>query len=197
MRSVSFTVTAFLLLALASSAYAAPRMRPYSGIGVVKISAIGLIAPIPYYDEPGMLRNGSISADNIRDLTAWLFDSGDDLLLLVTARKNDWLKIERDDAGREAWILPERRWVFTPWEQFLKGSQIAFLRNSPKKLMQVVAQPGSSSGAPLPVDRSFKVILAQGDWAYVLIDHTSAGWIRWRDADGRLLVGIRSTAAAK
>ncbi|WP_305733418.1 hypothetical protein [Trichlorobacter ammonificans] len=167
-------------------------MRPYSGIGVLSISTVGLTAPIPFYNEPGLVRSGTLAPLAAQRLNDWLFTAVPDrVVLLVKARKGDWLRVERDDAGRESWLLVQRHWRYTPWPQFLKGAQVVFLPNSPKRLMQVVPQPEALQGTPRPATAPpMRVVMVQGDWAYVLLDASSAGWIRWREADGRLLVGF-------
>lgn len=180
------------LLLLAPPARAAQPMRPYSGIGVLSISSVGLTSPIPFYDEPGLVRRGILAPEPLRQLTGWLFDSPDRIVLLVTGRKGNWLRVERDEAGRESWLLLQRHWQYTSWPQFLKGRHVVFLPNSPKRLMQVVSQPDSSQGTPRSAAAPpMRVVMVQEDWAYVLLDASSAGWVRWRDADGRLLIGFR------
>lgn len=187
MRSFLYLTALFLLLAV--TAEAAPKMRPYSGIGVLKLSTVGLTDPIPYYDEPGLVRQGNLHIDTARQLNEGIFGSSAAIFLIVKARKGQWLRVERDDAGRESWLLQQRHWHYAPWQQFLKTRYVTFLPNSPKKLMQVVAQPEAVQGSPRTAQSPpMRIIMAQGDWAYVLIDQNSAGWIRWREADGRLLV---------
>jgi len=194
MRPVSLLLSLLLLAAVVSNATAALPMRPYSGIGVLRITQASLMDGLHLYEEPGLMRSGALKPTDIQQLTAWLFGAGDDLYLLVTTRKGDWLRVERDDAGREAWLHTPRRGSYSPWEQFLKGKTISFLRNAPKKQLQVYAQPGAVQGNPVTHANPMKVIMVQGDWSYVLFDKTSAGWIRWRDHDGRLLVGLTPAA---
>lgn len=179
-----------LLIMLTTSAAAALPMRPYSGIGVLRISAALISGGLPLYDEPGLGRSRAITSDSIQQLTTWLFGPGDELYLLVTARKDDWVRVEYDDAGREAWLQKTRHLRYVPWELFLKGKEIIFLRNAPKNQALLCVQPStSSSGAPLTSPASMKVIQVQGDWCFVLQDKSN-GWIRWRDHDGRLLIGL-------
>jgi len=180
----------FLLAASPSASEAAAKMRPYSGIGVLQLSTTGATDSITLYDEPGITRCCKLALPTVKELNVWLFGAEQDPSLLVTSRKRDWLEVEHDDAGRTGWIQAERHWSYTPWEQFLKGKLILFLRNSPRNMLQVLPRPGATEGSPLPTKQPLKVILAQGDWAYVLLDQQSAGWIRWRDLDGRLLVGF-------
>jgi len=189
MRAFQLSLIGFLLF-LSTTSQAAPKMRPYSGIGVLQISSVGVTDSIRLYSDPGIGRCCKIETDAIKELNGWLFGADLPPSLLVTARKGDWLEVEHDDAGRTGWIMQERRWSYTPWEQYLKGKQIQFLRNSPKKLIQVVSRPGSTEGKTLPSRQPMKVIMGQGDWAYVLLDQSNGGWIRWRDGDGRLLVGF-------
>lgn len=165
-------------------------MRPYSGIGVLQITSDSFGDGLQLYEEPGLLRCGTLTAAAAHQLTAWLFGPGEEVHLLVTARKGEWLLIERDDAGRQAWLHGLRRWNYATWEQFLKGKQISFLRNAPRQQLQVYPYPEAANGTPLLSYEPMKVIMVQGDWSYVLFDRFNAGWIRWRDHDGRLLVGL-------
>lgn len=192
MRAFQLTLITFLLF-LSTTSQAAPKMRPYSGIGVLQISSVGVTDALQLYADPGVARCCKIETSAITHLNSWLFGNDQPPSLLVTARKGEWLEVEHDDAGRTGWIMQERRWSYTPWEQYLKGKLILFLRNSPKNQIQVVARPGISKGVSTTTKQPMKVIMAQGDWAYILLDQTNAGWIRWRDADGRLLIGFESS----
>lgn len=186
------------VLALTSAAEAAQRMRPYSGIGLLAISTVGLTSAIPYYDEPGLVRSGLLAPEEAQRLNDWIFEDSDQLILLVKARKGEWLRVERDEAGRESWLLQQRHWQYTPWAQYLKGRYVSFLPNSPKRLMQTVSQPDSLQGTPRSAQSPpMRVIMLQGDWAYVLLDQSSSAWIRWREADSRLLIGFREDDTRK
>ena len=190
MRYLQLSLIIFILLSSAVNLLAAPKMRPYSGIGVLQLSSVGVTDAIPLYDDPGIARCCKVESATIKEMNSWLFGGERPPSLLVINRKGDWLEVEHDDAGRTGWVMQARRWSYTPWEQYLKGKLALFLRNSPKKMIQVVPRPGAAEGAPLTPKQPMKIILAQGDWAYVLLDQNSAGWIRWRDNDGRLLVGF-------
>jgi len=190
-RLASLLISLTLLLALAGSdCSAALPMRPYSGIGVLQITSASFGDGLQLYEEPGLIRSGTLASATAHQLTAWLFGPGEAVHLLVTARKGEWLRIERDDAGRQAWVHGLRRWNYTAWEQFLKGKQICFLRNAPRQQLQVYPYPEAANGTPLLSFEPMKVIMVQGDWSFVLHDQFSAGWVRWRDHDGRLLVGL-------
>ncbi len=196
MRPVFLSIFVLFFALVGSHAAVALPMRPYSGIGVLRINAADLVDSVPLYDEPGLQRNGTIKPAAVRELTTWLFGPGEYIYLLVTARKGDWLRVECDDAGRGAWLQKTRRLSYTPWELFLKGKVITFLRNAPQKQLQLYVQPSlSSSGVPLTSSGTMKVIQIQGDWSFVLQDKINAGWIRWRDHDGRLLIGLAQSPA--
>lgn len=190
MRCLPLLILTILLIACASFCGAAQKMRPYSGIGVLQLSSVAAAESTPLYDDPGIARCCKLSLPSIRELNSWLFGTTQGPFLLVTAHKGDWLEVEYDDAGRTGWIMPERHWNYLPWHQFLKSKLALFLRNSPKKQMQLLPRPGVTEGTPLLNLHPMKIILSQGDWAYVLLDQNNAGWIRWRDNDGRLLIGF-------
>jgi len=198
MRLAALLISLTVLLSLISSDCAAALpMRPYSGIGVLRITGDSHTEGLQLYEEPGLLRSGTLGLTTAQQLTAWLFGAGEEVYLLVTARKGEWLRIERDDAGRQAWVHGLRRWSYTPWDQFLKGKQISFLRNAPRQQLQVYTHPGAASGSPLLSYDPMRVIMVQGDWSYVLLDQFNAGWIRWRDHDGRLLIGLAQGPTAE
>ena len=190
MRATTLLTALLLLTAFASISLAALPMRPYSGIGVLQLNNTSLNHALHLYEEPGLLRNGTLNPAAVRQFTDWLFGAGDDLHLLVTARKGEWLKVEHDDAGRESWLHAPPRGTYTPWELFLKGKEISFLRNAPRHQLQVYGRPGGAPLNPVTSTTPMRVILVQHDWCYVLFDQSSAGWIRWRDHDSRLLVGL-------
>lgn len=198
MRPATLLAPLLVLLALLDSAHAAPLpMRPYSGIGVVRLPSVNLPDSLALYEEPGLVRSGLLKSSAIQGLTAWLFGADDGLHLLVTARKGDWLRVEHDEAGRESWLQPPRRGSYTPWNQFLKGKSVTFLRNAPKRMQQLHTAPDSGASLPVTAATPMKIIKVQGDWSYVLLERTTAGWIRWRDQDSRLLVGLALPASAQ
>ncbi len=196
MRSLQLLTSALLIILLvASICQAAPKMRPYSGIGVLQLPATSSQETVPMYDDPGIERCCTLDYGAVKELNSWLFGPSEYRYLLVTSRKGDWLEVEHDDAGRTGWLIPQRSWKYSSWEQFLKGKSAVFLKNSPKKMMQIFPKAADEHGRPVSGRQAMKIIRAQGDWAYSLADHSTAGWIRWRDTDGRLLIGFDSTPA--
>lgn len=178
----------------ASSAANQPKMRPYSGIGILILQAPGANLdagkPFQLYEEPGIFRLGELNIANTTG-NEWVFgpDAGQ-IPLVVTARKGKWLRICYDDAGREAWINTSRRGSFQPWERFLKGRFSRMLPGLGKEYYQMHQYPDSNPLSALTPKQMFKVIKLDDDWVMVMSDQNKIGWLRWRDDDGRLLVGV-------
>jgi len=172
------------------------KMRPYTGIGILMLSAPDASgkdynAPLVLYEEPGLDRKGELDSIAL-PRQEWIFGSGSAVVpLVVMARKAGWLKVVYDEAGREAWINPGRRGVFQPWDVFFKGQTGRMLPGLQKKYYQLFVKAGSLPplGSIAP-QQTFKLILLEDDWAAVMPDPTTLNWIRWRDEDGRILIGL-------
>ena len=179
-----------------SAGYAAtpPRMRPYTGVGLVVFSQSG-DAPnqellLPMYEEPGLSRIGVLSTTRLSG-NEWIFGLQEGVPpLVVSARKGDWLRVYFDDAGREAWIDPQNKGRFQSWEQFLKLQTGRMLPGLQSQYYQLQLQPGGKLLATLTPKQVFKVLKLENSWGMVLTDQSQIGWVRWRDDDGRLVIGI-------
>lgn len=175
-------------------AAAAPpfKMRPYAGIGLVSSGSLQEgenEEPLHLYEEPANARLMSLDLAKVPRYD-WIFGANRELYLIVASRKGKWLRVAYDEAGREAWLMPRRSSVFLSWEMFLKGRTARMLPGLQKRYYQVYQQPGSTASVSLPPGQFFKVLRLEGDWAMVMPDQRSIGWVRWRDEDGRLLVGL-------
>lgn len=187
-----------LMLALAWSgsvcgAASQPKMRPYSGIGVVLLhSGLERMDPVLLYEEPGIFRRGELN-DAGSTGNEWIFGDQDGRLQLIAmARRGSWLKVCYDDAGREAWIDAKRRVTLLSWDQFLKGRVGRLLPGLRKQYYQLYRQPDREPLSALTAVQPFKVLKLDNDWAMVMPDQNTIGWVRWRDEDGRLLLGTGS-----
>jgi len=199
MRIVTSLVALLFVAAVACAAptppASAPKMRPYCGIGVLVLA----IPPAdddtgesyPLYDEPAIARRGVLDMARVPPYE-WIFGShSTSRPLMVTARKGEWLRVAYDDAGREAWLNPRRPALFQPWEEFLKGQAGTLLPGLQKRYYQLFRQPGAGPLATLTPKQPFRVVKLEHDWALVAATgQTMLGWLRWRDEDGRLLVGV-------
>jgi hypothetical protein len=186
----------FLIAATAVSQQTPQQMRPYSGIGVLLLTVehdgnTGRQEPFYLYEEPAILRIGALDGSQAPPYE-WLFTRNVSRLpLIVTARKGEWLRVAYDDAGRQGWLDLRQQGVFQPWDILLKGRSCRFLPGLRKQQYQVYRQPGRMPlTLPAPPRQSFKIVKLEGDWALVLPDQNTLGWLRWRDEDGRLLISV-------
>jgi hypothetical protein len=194
-----FFIGLFLVLLSTGSAYGAAsptQMRPYSGIGIVVLqspdSGPDRGKPFHLYEEPGIFRRGELNGTSTSG-NEWVFGvHRDSISLIVTARRGNWLKVCYDDAGREAWIDTQHRGTFQPWDQFLKGQVSHLLPGLRKQYLQMFRQPGRDPLSTLTPKQLLKVLKLDNDWVMVMSDMNTIGWLRWRDEDGRLLVGTGS-----
>ncbi len=170
------------------------KMRPYSGIGVYVIpkavSGREPQSPIYLYREPGLFRIGSVNVSKLSG-NEWIFGSQSEYApLIVMARKGNWLKVCYDEAGREAWIAPQGRDAFKPWDVFLRGGSFHLLPGLRKQYYQLYSQPDQNPMLDLTADLTLRALKVESDWVMVLLEQKASGWLRWRDEDGRLLVGL-------
>ncbi|BCS55560.1 hypothetical protein GSVR_38680 [Geobacter sp. SVR] len=174
-------------------------MRPYAGIGILMLSPAsepGDTESISQrlYQEPAILRQGEVDFSRVPD-HEWIFGSAEVAYpLIVTARRGNWLRVVYDDAGREAWLMAPSRKGYRPWDEFLKGQAARLLPGLRKQFYQIFRQPGGGGGAALTGKSGFRIIRIEDDWAQVITDQNNPGWLRWRDEDGRLLVGLDRAA---
>jgi hypothetical protein len=168
-------------------------MRPYSGIGVVVFSPSDTVLQdfqLPLYEEPGLMRAGILNNPRVPG-NEWIFGQREGTSpLIVSARKGDWYRVNYDDAGREAWIAPQKIGRFQSWEQFLKHQTGRMLPGLQSHFYQMQQVPGGKPMATLTPKQVFKVLKLENSWGMVLTDQSQIGWVRWCDDDGRLLLGL-------
>lgn len=177
----------------AGSATHPPRMRPYTGIGLVVFSQSDNTPnqdlQLQMYEEPGLSRVGVLNSSRLSG-NEWIFGLPEGSSpLIVSARKGEWLRVFFDDAGREAWIDPENKGRFQSWEQFLKLQTARMLPGLQPQYYRLQQQPGGKLLGTLVPKQVFKVLKLENAWGMVLTEQSQIGWVRWRDDDGRLTVG--------
>ena len=190
------TVFLIIMLLAVTTLFAAPstppKMRPYAGIGILllPISTSAPVDPLLLYEEPALSRLGELNRSKV-PLFDWIFGTSSVVQpLIVMSRKGTWLRVAYDDAGREAWLKPPRQIAFQSWDLFYKGHVTRLLPGLQKKYYQLFQQPGITPVAALTVKQAFRVLRLEDDWVMVLTEQNSLGWLRWRDTDGRLLLGV-------
>jgi hypothetical protein len=187
-----FFTMVIAVCAVAANPSSTNKMRPYVGIGVLllPIATSEPDDPLLLYEEPALLRLGELHRKKMPALD-WIFGANTaERLLIVMSHKAAWLRVSYDDAGREAWLNPSRKMTFQTWDLFYKGHISRMLPGLQKKYYQVFQQPDSLPVATLTANQPFKVLQLENDWAMVLVGQDLLGWLRWRDEDSRLLIGI-------
>ena len=170
------------------------KMRPYTGIGVVLLPGTAADQnaeqPTYLYQEPGLSRLGPLDRTRLSG-NEWIFGAqAVQVQLIVMARKGNWMRVCYDDAGREAWIELQRRDVYQSWDLFFKSRLSRMLPGLRKQYYQLYLQPDRSPGLTMTPKQAFKVLKLENDWAMVMSEQTAIGWLRWRDEDGRLTIGL-------
>lgn len=182
------------LFAAPAAAADPPRIRPYAGIGVLRLAEPAdpqAADPLYLYREPGIYRIGVLHRGSAANAFGWVLGRPDGVLLMIaTARKGEWLRVVYDDAGREAWLAPQRRGEYQSWDVFLKTRAFRPLPGLRKQYYQLCRQPGGEPEATLTPRQLCRVLRVEGDWVQVMVERSSIGWLRWRDEDGRLLMGL-------
>src|SRR5512133_744011 len=190
-------LTVFLAGPSAAAPSSPQKMRPYAGIGLIllPVTTNTPADPLLLYEEPALSRLGELNRSKIPS-SDWIFGPSTVAQpLIVVARKGTWLRVAYDDAGREAWLNPPRQIALQSWDLFYKGHVTRLLPGLQKKYYQMFQQPGVSLVKALTVKQTFRVLRLEDDWAMVLTEQNSLGWLRWRDTDGRLLLGIVTETA--
>lgn len=194
-RTIAFFLI-LLVLCTTTAALAAPppRMRPYTGIGVVVFPPSGHTQSqglqLQLYEEPGLLRVEVLNNSRLSG-NEWVFGLVDGASpLIVSARKDGWLRVFYDDAGRQAWIDPLYKGGFQPWEEYLRVQTVSMLPGLRAQYYRLLQHLDGKPLATLAPKQIFKVLTIEDSWGMVLTGQALIGWLRWRDEDGRLLIGI-------
>ncbi|MBU5614308.1 SH3 domain-containing protein [Geomonas azotofigens] len=185
----AFLICALFLAGAATAALAAlPVPRPYSGCGVLILKQGAGWQPesLALYQEPGVQRVADTTPQALPRL------AGDDAepLLAANERRGAWVRVALDEAGRQGWLAQARGWEYREWRDFLPGRTVRLLPGLKKEWYQLRLSPGgeASTLAPLSRDREVRVVEVEKEWARI---EAPAGWLRWRDPDGRLTVSLK------
>lgn len=170
-----------------------------AGVGVLLLKPQTSATNYPryLYHEPGLSRLAELSPAEI-PLFDGLFGNLSSLPpLVVTRRQGEWFKVIYDRAGREGWLKPERDGAFYPYDHWLRQNTVRLLPALQKKYYLLYQQPNQLPVVTVTPRQQFKVLMLRDVWAQVLTDRGGLGWLRWKDDDGRLVIGIAPYAKEK
>jgi len=195
MRFLHFILVVLLFVLSVAAAHAALLPpRPPAGVGVLAVGPGPGAAEngILIYREPGVGRIAEVSGADLPGLAGTAAQP----LVAVRARRGAWCRIAYDDAGREGWIEKRRSWRYLSWAEFLPGRRVKILPGMKKANYLLRAEPGGAAREldTLSRDQVVAVLEVDGDWARLKVP---AGWLRWRDGDERLTIGVSEETTEK
>lgn len=174
-------------------------IRPMAGIGILFLRPFvperaDELKVIPLYAEPGIGRLAELDAARFPSLDPAVTQHPGQRAVAVLEKRREWLRIAYDDAGREGWIRLRRFWDYLPWMDFLPGRSARLLPGLRETLTRLRREPSndSASSVRFAPDRVFRIVSIRDDWARVTADGAVDGWLRWRDADGRLMFALEA-----
>lgn len=186
---ISVRLAWLIVLTVAVPALAAPPPRPLAGKGVVSIATGGTRSDTAVlYERPGVRRVAELPLQKLPHIGP----TGEETLVPVLEEKAEWLRVVFDDAGREGWLKRERSWKTTAWEALFKGRFTKMLPGLRAPFYAVRKSPSDKAeqAVALTPAKRFRILRVQGNWGQILLDFTVAGWVKWHDEDGRLLVSV-------
>ena len=177
---------------------AQPKPRLYTGSGLLIIRPPTAQGPdtsgtLVLYREPGVGRVVEPAYGELPLLRQVMEIPDGEYPVAVMGKKGLWLKIAYDEAGRSGWVEMARHWEYVPWEEYLSGRTARFLPWLKKGhyLLRRDPSPAARELDTLTTESSVRIGRVEGDWMLVTVDLQAAGWLRWRDEDGRFLIAIR------
>jgi hypothetical protein len=190
-------VCSLIIILFAVAASGEWRVRPVTGRGVLIIRSFNpdtSNAPpvLIFYQEPGVGRICERSVSSVPLLSSFISLPAGEFPVASMGKKGEWLLIVYDDAGREGWVRLARWWDYENWDAYLKGRTVYLLPGLGKERYSLFTDPSMSSAptSTVAADLPLSVLEANGDWLRVAPSAGPAGWISWRDGDGRFLVTI-------
>lgn len=192
-------VSVALALLLAVPATGAQKYRPFSGIGVLSIRALPPADTpaepgIAIFAEPGVARI-SLQNRTLPSLDPILQTTEGESYMIVLDKRGSWLRVAYDEAGRNGWVLLERSWEYTSWEEFLKGRAMKLLPGLRKNYYDIHELPSEKSPVVSAANgKKLRIVELEEDWCMIITDTGSSGWIRWRDSDRRFTIAVEGAA---
>lgn len=189
-----FICSAAPLLAAPATRYVA-KPRPAAGIGILTFHTkkTNSLESITLYEEPGLIRIADLNVATIPPFEHIFGNYSSTHHLIVTARKQQWLKVIYDDAGREAWLNSKNNGDFKLYPEWLRQEITRLLPGLQQKYYQLYGTETGNMLSTLSHKISFKILKVHNSWAQVLTGQNQLGWLRWKDYDGRILIRLAPT----
>ncbi len=110
--------------------------------------------------------------------------------VLVTDATNSWVQVVCTQTASAAWIEVGKEYQFIPWKEFLKEKQVQLLPGLSKEQYAVYDAEEKQVLQQLTPRDQLLVENVVEQWLLVRSDKVVLGWLRWRDPNGVLLVGV-------
>jgi hypothetical protein len=183
-----------VLLTFSTLSAASPvKARPLTGIGVLLIKETKPEnGTLRLYREPKLGRIEEISVEKLPKLSPFIGSGEGRRVAVVTAKRFGWYRIIYDDGEREGWVEGRPSCTFLGWKELLPGRGATLLPGLKKDYYQLRREPYQSS-EPIELlgrERGIYCIRLYGEWMEVSVQGVKAGWLRWRDDNGRLLIAV-------
>lgn len=195
MARCALLIGAALLFFCSSVMGAADRPRAGQGILVLQTAFPGQgerLKGLVLYAAPGIQRLTVIDASRLPSLVPAVSPSAGSYAVATTEKRGNWFRVVYDDAGREGWLEADRVWHYYRWEDFLAGRAAVLFPEMRPALMTLRPEPADdapSLGSVFP-DQRFRIAETSGDWIRVTGGGGLAGWLRWQDRNGKLLIAV-------
>lgn len=162
-----------------------------SSVGVVMIDVAALQLPA-FYQNPDQKNKRSGSCD-MRSLGVQPSKNGQKssvVPVVVLDKQDNWLKVACSTVEDTAWISMQKEWRYLVWKEYLKSRKIKLLPGLNKEQYNIYDSTEKEVLAVVTPQDPIEVESIIEDWALVKLGKSQIGWLRWKDANGSLLVSV-------
>lgn len=182
-----------MMLFAAANASAAPVARPFTGIGLLFMRTGPLVeSAVSLYHRPGVGQIKTMPWTQLPSLGNVLKGDAEKAVATVADKRNQWVLITYDDAGRKGWVHVERSWRYISWEEYLKGRPIRLLPGLRREFYLIRREPSIEPQGESLAGQELRVVEVREDSCLIVSPSGTLGWVRWRDPDGRILVSVEA-----
>ena len=157
-----------------------------SGVGV--LLRAGTPAAESFYAQPNRSSNQLPTCRPLTLSTGKSATSSDHKPLIVLDIQGNWAKLACAAQPAEAWLEITKSLKFQPWKEYLKGKQVLMRAGLPKESYRVYDADEKQVLQTLTPQDTLQVENVVEQWLLVRTKMVQLGWVRWKDAQGALLV---------